>query len=186
MTAPSQSGRARAASTASRSDADPEIAVGPDARVFRLSRQKRQHALLLAAVLAAIGGLILAVGSGTVPDAGLVGGLQLLIAAGVAVSALVMGRDDRPQLVLDAEGLWYRDWKLPKLPWDAVGDVAIAGARVQSYLAIQLRDPDWLARHARNRGGRLVQPNELRVPNGALDAPLSEVQAAIRELRDRA
>lgn len=160
-----------------------------NARVFRLARTRSQHGLLLAAVLGLIGLAVLAVGEPTVPDAPLIGGLQLLIAAGISVSAIWMRRDRRPRLIVDGEGLWYHDWNLPKIPWAQVESVRMDGARVQGYVAVRLRDPEpfWAGlsepERKRARGNRLLRDQELRILNGALDASLADVCETIRSAK---
>lgn len=156
------------------------------ARCYYVSRTKVQHAGLLAAVLALIGGGVLLFGGGAVPDAGLIGGLQLALAVVVALSAAYLARDRAPRLTIDDEGIWFRDWRLDKLPWSEVADVYIAGSRVRSQLCVRVREGDRLAaglpeqERKRLLQNPLVHPPELRVPNGALDAALPEIEAAIR------
>ncbi len=156
----------------------------PAARCYYVSRTKAQHAALLAAVLALIGGGVLL--SGAVPDAGLIGGLHLALAVVVGLSAVYLARDRSPRLTIDDEGIWFRGWHLDKLPWSEIADVYIAGSRVRSQLCVRVREGDrllaGLPEQERTRLLRnpLVHLPELRVPNGALDAALPEVEAAIR------
>ncbi|MFQ5775700.1 MAG: hypothetical protein ACE5GS_14355 [Kiloniellaceae bacterium] len=156
-------------------------------REFRIARTKVQHGLLLGAVLAAIGLAIIAIGAPAIPDAALVGGVNLLIGAGILVSVVRAARDPRPRMVLDRRGIWYRDWGIGTVPWPEVADAAIGGPRLRSFLGVKLCDPDgFLARlpedeRAKLRSGRLHRAPELRIPNGALDAPLDEILKAIRQ-----
>lgn len=155
-------------------------------REFRISRTKVQHGLLLATVLAVIGLAVIGIGASAIADAGLIGGINLVIAAGILVSVMRSARDRRPRLVVDRSGIWYRDWEIGTVPWPEVADAAIAGPRLLSFLAVRLRDPDGYAarlpdaERAKLRSSRLYRAPVLRVPNGALDAPLDEILAAIK------
>ena len=161
------------------------VTLEPARKEFRISRTKVQHGLLLGAVLAVIGLAVIGLGASVIPDAGLIGGLNLLIAAGILVSVMRSARDRRPRLVVDRSGIWYRDWEIGTVPWPEVADAAIAGPRLLSFLAVRLRDPDGYAarlpdaERAKLRSSRLYRAPVLRVPNGALDAPLEEILAAI-------
>jgi len=154
-------------------------------REFFIAPSKAQHGYLLVAVIAAIGLVVLALGDASVPDAGLIGGLNLLLATGLLAWNIYSSRDRRAHMTLDEEGIWYRDWKIGKVLWPDIAHAAISGSRVQSFLSVCLRDPErFLARLAENernglRGNRLVNMPELRVPNGALDEALEEILGAV-------
>ncbi len=154
-------------------------------RQFHVSRTKVQHGVLLAAVLAVIGLAALVAGRGAIPDAGLIAAVNLVVAAGILLNAVRNARDRRPRLVLDPEGIWFRDWNIAKVPWNEVLEVYPGGARIQSYVCLRLRDPQrfltWLAEPERGklRSNRLYREPELRIPNGALDASLDEILAAV-------
>jgi hypothetical protein len=159
--------------------------TGTMRKEYRVSRAKIQHGYLLAGVLAVIGLGIIAFGGTAIPDAGLIGGVNLVIAAGIVISVIRSARDRRPRLVLDRDGIWYRDWGIGTVPWSEVADAAIAGPRLHSFLGVKLGDPDGFFAHlpdaerAKLRSSRFYRAPELRIPNGALDAPLEEIQAAL-------
>ncbi len=155
-------------------------------REFRISRTKVQHGLLLATVLAVLGLAVIGIGASAIADAGLIGGINLVIAAGILVSVMRGARDRRPRLVVDRSGIWYRDWEISTVPWPEIADAAIGGPRLLSVLAVRLRDPDGYAarlpdaERPKLRSGRLYRAPVLRIPHGALDAPLDEILAAIQ------
>jgi hypothetical protein len=155
-------------------------------REFRVARNKLLHGALIAGLLAVLGLWFLFFAGASVPEAELAGLLNLMLAAAILFFALRRARDPRPQMVLDREGVWYRDWGLDKVPWNAIAAVGTGGSRLQPFAALELRDPEsylaGLSQTERRRIGnsRLYRVPRLLVPNGALDAPLDEVLAALR------
>lgn len=163
-----------------------------DRHEFRISRTRLQHGVLLAVVLGAIGIVSLVLAGPTVPDGQLLGVINLVLAAGVLAYVGHAARDTRPRLVLDRDGIWYRDWGIEPIPWRQIALARISGARINAHLAIELRDPDALLARLDDRarrkftGNRLVRLPHVTIPNGALDASLEEILAAIRAHLDRA
>ena len=155
-------------------------------REFRTSRARVQHGILLGAVLAVIGLGSLFFGGSSVPDAELVGAVVLVLAAGVLIVVVRGMRDTRPRLVLDRDGVWFRDWDIAKVSWAAIDAVYTSGSRLQAFITLSLRDPEGFlnalpeAERARLTSNRLFRRPELRIPHNALDAPLDEVLAALR------
>ncbi len=155
-------------------------------REFRASRIRVQHGILLSVVLALIGlGTLLFAGP-SVRDAELVGALALAMSAVVSFVALRNARDTRARMVLDGEGIWFRDWRIGPVPWAAIGDAYTSGSRLQAFVSLHLRDPEGFlaglpeAERKALRGNRVVKLPELRIPHGALDAPLDELLTAIK------
>jgi xanthine/CO dehydrogenase XdhC/CoxF family maturation factor len=146
-------------------------------REFRASRTRTQHGFLLGAVLALVGlGTLLFAGP-SVPDAELVGAVAV---------ALRNARDATARMVLAGEGIWFRDWGIGPVPWAAIDDAYTSGSRLQAFVSLRLRDPDgFLAslpdtERVKLKGNRLYRSPDLRIPHGALDAPLDQVLAAIK------
>lgn len=152
---------------------------------FGLARSKIQHGLLLGAVLAVIGFAVLIFGPGAVPDAVLIGIVNLAIATGILVYNLRAASDTTPRLIVDRRGIWFREWGLDPIPWSEIADVGTTGARVQAYVVVTLRDPERLLQRLpedsrrKLKSNRLVRLPELRIPHGAVEATLDEIVAAI-------
>ncbi len=155
-------------------------------REFRVGRSKLRHGLVVAGLLAVLGLWLLLFAGDTVPEAELAGMVNLILAGGILFVAYRKAVDPRPHMTLDTDGIWYRDWGLGKVPWHQIGDAYSSGIRLNSFACIELHDPEALLagltaeQRRKLEANRLVRPPRLLVPNGALDAPLHEVLAAIR------
>lgn len=142
--------------------------------------------MLLAAVLGVIGVAAIVAGDDVIPGAVLVGVVNLTVAAGIYYSVQRTARDHRPQMVLDSEGIWYRHWGVGKVRWAELLDAYPGGARIQTYINLRLADPEGFmtalpdAERVKLKGNRLYRSPELRIPHGALNAPLGEILAAIK------
>jgi hypothetical protein len=155
-------------------------------REFHTSRNRVRHGILLSAMLALVGGWALLFAGTSVRDAELVGSLALALSAAVLFVVLRNARDASARMVLGGEGVWFRDWEIGLVPWAAIDDAYTSGSRLQAFAALHLRDPEGFlaglpeAERKALRGNRLYRSPELRVPHGALDAPLDEILAAIK------
>ncbi len=155
-------------------------------REFHSSRTRVQHGILLSGLLALVGVWALLFAGPSVRDAELVGAIALAMSAVMLFVVLRNARDASARMVLDGAGIWFRDWKIGPVPWSAVGDAYTSGSRLQAFAALHLRDPEGFlaglpeAERKALRGNRLYRSPELRIPHGALDAPLDEILAAIQ------
>ncbi len=153
---------------------------------FQGSRTRVQHGFLLSAVLALIGLVSLFAAGPSIPDAELAGGAALVLSAGVLIAVLRSARDHRPRMVLDGDGVWFRDWEIGTVSWAAIDGVYSGGSRLQAFITLRLRDPDGClaslpdSERARLKGNRLYRSPELRIPHGALDAPIADILGALR------
>ena len=158
-------------------------------REFRASRSRVQHGILLSVVLALIGLWALLFAGPSVRDAELVGAVALIMSAVMLVVVRRNARDIRARMVLDGAGIWFRDWEIGPVPWAAVGDAYTSGSRLQAFVSLRLRDPEGFlaglpeAERKALRANRLYRSPALRLPHGALDAPLDQVLAAIKTIR---
>ena len=91
------------------------------------------------------------------------------------------------RLIIDRRGVWYAEWNHAPVPWTQIADVFQRGGRVQSHLAIQLRDADAFAASLpeaegrRVMTGRLAKNGLLLIPNNAVEATLGDIAQAIQE-----
>jgi len=152
---------------------------------FGIARSKVQHGLLLAAVLAAIGFAMMFLGPGATSDAFPIGVINLAVAAGILFYNLRAASDKAPRLVVDAQGIWFREWGIDPVPWSEIAAARASGTRVQSYISVTLRDADRLLESLPEESRRKLTSNrlarlpELRIPHGAVEASLDEIAAAI-------
>ncbi len=154
-------------------------------REFRGAKTKVRYGALLGPVLAAIGLAVMTSGASAIPNAQHIGAIILIVAAAVLAVGLFGALDRRVRLVLDRGGVWYRDWGIGTVPWREISHASLGGAHMKTYLGIEVRDmAGFLAsltaserKHVHHN--RLVRLPVLHVPQGALDAPLDEVLAAV-------
>ena len=153
---------------------------------FQVSRRKRLHGLLIAGIFTVVGvGVIL----GDDSDGLMIGLVSLALAAAVVVYVARTAWNPGVGMVLDDRGLWFRDWGLPPVPWRHVGDAYTVGIRLRPLIRVELKDADAFiagldaAARRRCRGNPLIRPPRLMIPDGALDAALGDIVAAIREAR---
>ena len=121
---------------------------------FRSSRAKRVHGLVIAGVLAAVGLLAMFAAGPALPDGQLIGLVNLALAGGVVVYSLRTHWSPGVGMVLDDDGLWFRDWGLPPVPWRHVRGAHMVGIRLRPLLCVELGDADaFLGRSMRRRAG---------------------------------
>ena len=164
----------------------PTMSSGTFPVTYRVAPDKLKHGLLIAGLLTLIGLWMIFFAGPLVAYGELAGYVNLTLAAGLAAMALRRARDPRPLLVLDQGGVWYRDWGLAPVPWDRIAGVTLGGSRLQSFATLEVTDAEALLGdlspelRRKAEANRLVRPPRLLIPNGALDAPLPEIVAAIR------
>ena len=154
-------------------------------REFRAAKTKVRYGVLLGAVLAAIGLAVMTSGASAIPNAQYIGAIIFIVAAAVLAVGLCGALDRRVRLVLDRGGVWYRDWGIGTVPWREISRASLGGTHMKAYLGIEVREmAGFLAsltaserKHVHHN--RLVRLPVLHVPQGALDAPLDEVLAAV-------
>jgi hypothetical protein len=160
--------------------------MGGARREFQTSRTKFQHGILLTVMLALVGLWALLFAGSSVRDAEWVGAIALAMSAVMLFVALRNARDTSARMVLEGDGIWFRDWQIGLVPWAAFDDVYTSGTRVQAFASLHLRDPDGFladlpeAERKALRGNRLMKAPELRIPHGVLDATLDEIVTAVK------
>ncbi len=160
--------------------------MGGQRREFHASRTRVQHGILLSVLLALVGLWALLFAGPSVRDAEWVGGVALTIAAVMLFMVLRNARGAAARMVLDGDGIWFRDWEIGPVPWAAIDDTYTSGSRLQAFVVLPLRDADAFlaalppAERKALRANRLYRAPELRIPHGALDASFDEILAAIK------
>lgn len=148
---------------------------------FQISRTKLQQSYLLGAVLIAIGAIVYVFGHRTLPDATAIAVGHLLIGGAIIAFSYRQGHDGEARLVLDPDGIWFRDWQTRAIPWQQVRGVAAAGSRMNSFIAVEVRDEQTLLHiipasdRAKFKANRLVRLPKLFIPNNSVDAPFDEL-----------
>ena len=157
---------------------------------FAGSPGKRRHGLVIAGLLAVVGAVALLSAGPSLPDGVMIGGLALVLAAGFAVHVLRSTGDRGAILTIDRDGVWFRDWGLPKVPWRHVAGIHVAGIRLRLIIRIDLIDGEALLagldEAQRRTTSSLVRPDRLAAPAGAFQAPIGDVVVALREAHEAA
>lgn len=152
---------------------------------FAVSRFRVQHSLVLAAVLTAIG-IFLLFASGELAEAPWIAAANFLAAGGIAGYALLAARRGAVKLRIGPEGVWYDEWRVT-VPWSAIAGVSLSGGRMQSFVKLDLIDPDGFLRGLPEslgealRGSRLFKESELRIPHEAVEARAEQILERIRD-----
>ena len=155
------------------------------ARQFGVARSKIRHGLILALGLLAFGVWILFFGGDSIPDRNWIGLLALGLGSGLGFHAWRIALRAGVQLRIDERGIWFKGWGVT-VPWREVADVYQTGHRLQPFVALRLEHPERFigalsAPEARKlQGDRLWKAPELRIPNGAVDAPQRELLDLLR------
>jgi hypothetical protein len=171
---------------------DSEQTPVTEAVTFGVSPGKRTHGMVIAGLLAASGVVALVAAGPAVPDGETIGVVALALAAVVAFHVRRTTGTTGPGMVLDGNGIWFREWGMDTVPWRFVAGARMAGNRLRPLVYIELDESADLLGHMEADGGArpalspLVRRTRLIIPNSALDAPLNQVAVAIRAAHDNA
>lgn len=161
--------------------AEPSHAVA-----FAGSPGKRRHGLIIAGLLAVVGVIALLSAGPGLPDGTMIGGVALAIAAGFTLHVLRSTGDAGAVLTIDDEGVWFRDWGLPKVPWRHVAGIHVVGIRLRLLIQIDLIDGEAFLAGLNKPTNPLVRSDRLVAPGGTIDAPIGDVVVALREAHEKA
>ena len=149
-----------------------------------VSNSRRLHGSIIAGLLVVTGLGTFLLGESYIPDNELIG----MVCGGMAAVVLIVSRGawtEGVAMTINEDGIWYRDWNLPVVPWNHIGRVYATGIRLRPLLRIDLDGADdffeGLDDSSRRdvHGNPLVKPNHLLVPNGALALSISEIVTVI-------
>ena len=157
---------------------------------FAGSPARRRHGFVISGLLSVIGVIALFSAGPALPDGAMIGSLSLALAAGFAFHVLRSTGAAGDVLTIDSEGVWFRDWNLPKVPWRHVAGIHVAGIRLRLLIHIDLIDGEaflaGLDGAPRRPANPLVRPDRLVAPGSAFDAPIGDVVVALREAHEAA
>ena len=160
--------------------------------VYGASGGKRRNGFIIAAFLGVMGVIATLQSEGPEGDDGLIGGALILLGAAFAAWVWWSSRPSNSLLIMEPEGLWFRDWGDVRIPWEQIVDVYARGGRLRRFLCVKLREPekllDQLSLQSRKTftGSPLVKLPLLLIPYGAVDATPQELAAEIATFRDHA
>ena len=151
---------------------------------FQVAAAKTKHGLILGSFLLVIGLGILLFGSGLVEGHVATGGLVVLLGLAVVGYTLWARRQAGPQLRIDDDGVWFKDWGVC-VPWREIEDAYQSGTRLQPFVTLRLRDSRaFLAGLGADKakalqGNRLWKAPELKIPNAVVEASQREILEAV-------
>jgi hypothetical protein len=164
----------------------------PPTVTFGVSPGKRTHGMIIVGLLTVSGLIALAAAGPSLPDGEMIGAVALILAAVMAFYVRRTTAATGPGMVLDGDGIWFREWAIPAVPWRFIAGARMAGNRLRPLIYVEFDESQDFFAHIEATGdfrpalGPLVRRNRLIVPNSALDAPLDGVAVAIRAAHDNA
>ena len=150
--------------------------------VCGISKNKVQQGYLLAGFMALSGLALMFYLNEASEDATLIGMINLIFAAVVFYMTRRSITKSSRLLVLNSDGVWFRDWKGPVIPWQQIGNAELSGSRIKASVRITLKDPEAVmtlldaADRTAFEKNPLINMPVLKIPNGALAVPLEQVQ----------
>ncbi len=160
--------------------------------VYGASGGKRRNGFIIAAFLGVMGVIATLQSDGPEGDDGLIGGALILLGAAFAAWVWWSSRPSRSLLIMEPEGLWFRDWGDVQIPWEQIVEVYARGGRLRRFLCLKLREPDALVAQLPLPSRKsfttspLVKLPLLLIPYGAVDASPQELAAEIEAFRNHA
>lgn len=160
--------------------------------VCGISKNKTQQGYLLAAFMVISGLALMFFLDSASEDAALIGMVNIAFGAIVFFLARRSAMNSQRLLVLNADGVWYRDWKGPVIPWNQIANIEVGGSRIKAALRITLRDPEAVITmlDAADRPGFEKNPLNIlpviTIPNGSLAVPLDQVAERMKDFARRA
>jgi len=152
---------------------------------FKNSGRKLFHAGAVTSVFILIGLACILLGDRYVTDSKLVG----ICCLGAALFIVYNSQHDwktKVVLKISKRGLWFSGWDLPVVPWDNIKNAYTSGSRLRPMLQIELKQsinffhhlsPEILKKVNKNP---LIKKQNLFIPSGTLQNPLSEITKIIR------
>jgi len=160
--------------------------------VCGISKNKVQQGFLLAGFMVVSGLVLMFVLNTASPDAAIIGMINIAFGLIVYFMSRRSALNSSRLLVLNEEGVWYRDWKGPVVPWDQIANIELGDSRIKAAIRITLKNPDTVVTmlDASNRAAfeknQLVNMPIIKIPNGSLAAPLEQIREKMIEFAKRA
>ena len=152
-----------------------------------ISRNKIHQGYFLAGFLTLGGVSSLTVLQGASPDATMFG---LILLAGACLVGFMTYRNDKNSgslLILNHEGLWYKDWNGPVIGWKHIQGAETGGTKIKASVRITIDNSEAIAslldadKRSAFEKNPLVRLPVLRIPAGSLEKPLDEIRDIINQ-----
>jgi len=157
-----------------------------------ISKNKVQQGYFLAGFMVVSGIALMFFLNDESADANAIGMINLGFAAVVFLMTRRSVVKSSRLLVVNSDGVWFRDWKGPVIPWDQIAATEHSGTRIKASVRVILKDPETVITmlNASDRPAfeknPLVNMPVLRIPNGSLAASLEEIQEKLLTFARRA
>lgn len=152
-----------------------------------VARNKTQQGYVLAILILGIGIAFMTILRDATPDAAMIGGINVVFAAVIAAMAYRTRLNGRRILVVNDEGVWFRDWRGPTIPWGEIASVDMEGVRLKAQVRLTLRDPERVLsmidadKRSAFEKNPLVKLPQVIIPDNAVNAALPKVQEVLSE-----
>lgn len=160
--------------------------------VCGISKNKIQQGYLLAGFMVISGLALMFYFDSASEDAALIGMVNLGFAALVFFMTRRSLANSSRLLILNNDGVWFRDWKGPVVPWDQIAVFEVGGTRIKAALRVHLKDPEAVislldaSDRAAFEKNPLFNAPTLRIPNGSLAEPLEIIHEKMNDFARRA
>jgi len=160
--------------------------------VCGISKNKIQQGYLLAGFMLVSGFALIFFLDSASEDAAMIGVVNIGFAALIFFMTRRSLANSRRLLVLNDDGIWYRDWKAPVIPWDQISYMEVGGSRIKAALLVALKDPETViasidaSDRTNFEKNPLFNAPVLKIPNASLAVPLDQVLEKMKEFAYRA
>ena len=144
------------------------------------------HGKVIGAGVTLLGLSMLLIPDLAVEDASPVGIMMVVVGATFFYMSMRQSMTKEARLTVDADGVWFRDWRMDTVPWHEISDVYSAGSRFKPMICVELKDPTGFAarlsddQRARLWRNPLVRMPVLRIAPKMIDAPAEAVIKALK------
>lgn len=160
--------------------------------VCGISKNKIQQGYLLSGFMLISGLALMFVLDSASEDAAVIGMVNIAFGVIVFLMTRRSAINSRRLLVLSNEGVWYRDWKGPVIPWNQIAGLNLGGNRIKAAIEVTLKNPEIIVTmldasdRAAFEKNHLANMPVIKIPNGALEVSLDEVLEKMKEFGRRA
>jgi len=149
-----------------------------------ISKNKVHQGYFLTGFLALVGiSFITFLNSGSA-DASMLGLLMLAGSAAIGFMTYRNAQKSEILLILNNEGIWYKDWNVPTINWQHIDDIQLGGSKLKASIRLTLGDPNQVISQLDKEKRRAFEKN-LLVALPILKIPAGNLESSLEEVRDK-